>query len=307
MSVQQVNIDINGVSLSSLKLTTLLIDPVILANKLQAFVHAGSRRFKVDKSELRVYKPNDKTVQNISNINELLEQGTPFFDALFFMAIDPLERPPSAQRPLNTAIQANTVAQISDALFYQYFFILTRGSASEDTSTALGTAVPNFLRTVMALDQAPVVYARRLASFNINKVDPSWARHIQIGPIGAEATNRFGLGVAGYRLLAPFKLAAPMAGISPNLMASYEVARSMATSPASWDIHPATRDPNILQRYGPLNKNLEGLMVEVFPPEQIADWVANKVLFKAPTIDPKFVQYRTWVDTFASVAARQIF
>lgn len=146
----------------------------------------------------------------------------------------------------------------------------------------------------MGMEEEQHIYVERICSFEPQKFDPAWARFVSFGGFGQEVLSRFGLGVAGYRLFGPFGLYEPKVGLSPALSDAYSFARSLATAPASWDIHPLTRDPNVLAKRGNLNKNLGNLILDVFTEEQIDEMVKTKILYAKPEREPAHRQYLLW-------------
>jgi len=307
MAAQVTNIDLNRAGLDTLIIETIQYDLADLAQKLSRFVIQGSKRHTLSKSDLTVVKSNVDQVPDPVTLPWLLSHGTRFFDAVFWLSLPAGERPEIRTLPAGSIPAPVTVAQICQALFFQLFMGITRAAPSEAVGANIGRDVPNFLSQVLGLNEAPVVYARRLASFHLNKIDPAWMRYIQLGDLGREAISRFGLGVAGYRYLSPFKLLPCRADAPANIRRAYEVARGMALAPSNWQIHPATRDPQLLAVYGPLNANLCNLMLECFTTEQITTLVATRAIYEQPQHQAAHVNYRTWDVDFAANAADVIF
>jgi len=307
MAAQVANIDFARSGVDTLVIESIQYDLVDLANRLRRFVVQGSKRHSLSKSDLTVVRSNEDQEPNPITFTWLIEHGTRFFDALFFLSLAEADRPPIQVAPVGHIPAPVTVAQICQALFYILFFGMSRGIPSEAAGANIGRDVPNFLSQVLGMNEPPVTYARRLASFHLNKIDPAWMKYIPIGDLGREAISRFGLGVAGYRYLAPFKLLPCRGDVPANIRRAYDVARGMALSPPSWQIHPATRDPQILAVYGPLNGNLCNLMLECFTADQLATLVATKAIFELPQHQPAHVNYRTWTDMFQPNLQENIF
>lgn len=304
---QNIPTDFNAADLTSLRLLVIQYTPVALANKLASFIAHGSKRHTLAPGDLRIEKSPNETPPDPMTFEWLISQGNRFFDSLFFVSIPVGDRPSISSVPDGTRPLPLTGQQVASALFYQYFFILTRGQTSESRSANPGADVPNFLVNVMGLSSAPYDYSRQLATFNLNKIDPSWAMHVPFADIGREAVSRFGLGVAGYRMLAPFKLLTPQPNLAPNLQQALSFARSMATAAYTWDIHSATRHPNILNQYGPLNANLGNLMLEVFSQADLNGLVTTRALFAMPIHRANYTNYRTWTGLYVPDPNRLIF
>jgi len=301
------NSDVGGVNDSYLVLQSITYSATDLAAKLERFVAHGSHRHTLAPSDLHVVKDGTVRTPDPLTFEFLIKQGNRFFDALFYMGIDPAHRIPIQSVPTASLMPELTAQQISSALFFQYFMLLTRGSTSESGSATVGADVPKFLHTVLALNEKPEVYARRLATFNLEKIDPGWVKAMPFANISREAISRFGLGVAGYRIMAPFRLLRPKATLDPALNSAFAFAVSLATSDASWAVHPATRDPNILTRYGPINANMGNLALEAFEMAEIDELVAQRQLYARPKHDPIATQYKTWTGVFRVSPADRIF
>lgn len=138
----------------------------------------------------------------------------------------------------------------------------------------------------MGMDKDQSVYINLLCFFSPQKFSPAWIRHANYENMGQEALSRFGLGVAGYRMFGPLKLYTPRAGLSTELQAAYEFARTVSVSPPTWEVHP--RNTAVLTSRGNLNKNLNNRILECFTTEQIAEMVAAKVLYKVPVREPNY-------------------
>jgi len=154
--------------------------------------------------------------------------------------------------------------------------------------------VPKFLSSIMGMKENQSTYVDKICSFPPQKFDPTWIKHVQFGKFGPQVLSRFGLGVAGYRSFGPFKLYAAKDDIPANLKDAYTFARAVATAPATWDIHPVTRNPNVLKKRGNLNKNLANLALQVFTKDDLNAMVKSKILYKLPEADPNHREYLQW-------------
>lgn len=282
-------------------------DPHQLATILQPFISAGSRRYRVTVADLSISKRASVAIPNPVTFSFLIAQGNKFFDCLFYLSLTPANRPQILDVPDAQVDAALTATAISGALFYQFFFLLTRGAVSHSATVNLGQDVSNFLYNVMNLKEAPAVYAARLASFDLAKIDPSWVKASDFRAVAREANSRFGLGLAGYRLFQIFKKYTPSQQLTQALQDAVAWARSVATTPMSWEIHSATRDPNILTRFGNLNKNLTNLILDVYTPAEIQDMLATKALPVPPIRQAGHTEYLSWSGPFIPNPAEQIF
>jgi len=309
--------NLSAVDFTGVNFDTIEIDAQQLAASLAPFIIQGSKIHYLTRTDLNVYTvkydtsstvPNTERVTLAGGFSSLMKIGqNKFFDVLIFLAMDPGNRPQMQEIDEAHVEPPVSYGDIARAMFVQYFFILTRGRASQANSANLGSDMPKFLHTVLNCTETPLVYHDRLASFDLHKMGYEWVKHVPFQNIAREAYSRFGLGVAGYRMLSPFKLLRPRAGINQNLQDAYQVAYSMATNSASWDIHPATRNNAILQTYGPLNANLGNLMLEIFETAELQALVNRKVLFQMPVNDPSATQYRTWSGPYTPAGGSEIF
>lgn len=272
------------------------IDPAETARAFQQYIDTASRLTGVSLDDINrtIIEPiPDGTVPTLV---DLLTRGMKLFDAIVWLTAG---RPASHPLIVDPAMLRESIPSLHDvarAVFFCYFMLVVqaRYPASSNVPEQNRPVIPNFLRTIMGLDQAQHVYVERICTFEPQKFDAAWARYIRFDNFGQEVLSRFGLGVAGYRMFGPFSLYAPRPGLSENLTRAYNFARTMATSPASWNIHPLTRDPNVLTRRGNLNKNLGNLMLDCFTAEQLEEMRQSKMIYAIPERQPTHRQYLQW-------------
>jgi len=300
-------IDFSKVNLSGLDFKTIEFDLIELAGKIQRFVHQGSQRYFVSIDDIKIQKLAGEQPPDPMTMEWLFEQGNPFFDSVFYIGLEDVKKPQIVELPAGHTVSPILPYALAQALFFQYFLILTRGSVSDEDSLTVGTAVPSFLAKVIGLDKTPKYYASLLSTFQLKKVDPAWAKFVPMKDLGKECVNRLGLGVAGYRMGGPFKLLPKPTGMSAEQTTAYEIAHSFISQPYSWDIHSATRNPNILTIYGPLNANLGNLALEIFKKEDLERLVSTKALYKLPIKDDSATNYRSWKDKWVTPPNSKIF
>lgn len=299
------NLTFNRIQSGDIQFSSVDVDMNSLAGFLQGYIVQGSKRYQISRREMACSIAQGTVRPNPMTLRFLLNQGNPLFNSLFCLADGDAalitERPPG--------IDANPKEPdaVAKALFVQYFFIMVRGSVSVADDTTPRTTMPNFLGSVMTCNETPLTYARRLSSFPLGSLNPGWVRFIQTRLLGPETINRFGLGLAGYRNMAAFKFLTRPNNIPANLVRPYEVACSMATQPASWDLHPATRRADVLQRYGPLNKNLFNLTLELWTQAELQELVDSKALYEMPTRTAGVTNYRTWTHLWVTPVDSLIF
>lgn len=303
------------------------IESIDFASYVQKFVYFGSKRYQLSIDNLTVFSVHDddftgKSDVKFSEVNgekipidlrSHLLAGTKFLDAVLYMHLPNSEKPRVKKNPARGANgkvdvdQFNDPTEIAKCMFFYYFYVLTRARAPEESRGSDKQPVPRFLDQVLSIKKTAGEVADYLASFKLTDLDPAWVRGIQIDGLSREALARFGLGVAGYRLAAPFKLQDPDKDGHDQFAAAVRVARSFATMPSCWDFHPATRNPNLLQKYGNINKNLGNLILNVYKPETIQKFVVSRTLFEIPKEDANHTNYKTWTDQLIYSTSAPIF
>jgi len=277
------------------------IDPHVIAKSLQGYLDRGSKLTGVSLDDIKTALPRKVDDQKKATLVDLISAGMKLFDALVWLTAGrPVTHPLTVDDGAETA-EIVSLHNIARAVFYNFFFIVTqarypvRASATNAGSNVTAAPkVPNFLSTIMGMTEPQSFYVDILCSFEPEKFDKSWARFVVFDGFGKEAVSRFGLGVAGYRLFGPFKLYTPKPDFPEGLRNAVAFATNVARSDATWDIHPATRNPAVLTKRGNLNKNLGNLILDVFSDEDINDMVTTKVLYKRPEREPTARNYLQW-------------
>lgn len=227
-------------------------------------------------------------------LTSLVSSGMKLFDAMVWLAAPSRQGYDLKTDPTKTKDSCPSMHEVARSVFYTYFFLITQARYPHASTSGSAPAVPNFLRQIMGMADDQSSYIKKICSFEPQKFDPQWIRFVTFAGMGQEALSRFGLGVAGYRLFGPFKIYKHKEDLSPDLINAYTFARTVAMKPATWDIHPVTRNVNILTKRGNLNKNLGNLILEVFTTEQIDEMVSSKMLYAKPTREPSCQNYLTW-------------
>lgn len=270
------------------------IDPAQTALAFQAYLNAASKitGVSLDNIDRRVTTlPADSDTVTLV---DLLKAGMKLFDAVVWLHAQRPKTHPLMADPTITPDKIPSMQEVSKALFYVYFMLLTQARYPVSKNTKEKPVIPNFLRSIMGLTEPQDHYVTTICSFEAQLFDPVWIRYISFRDFGQQVMSRFGLGVAGYRLFGPFKLYDHKPDMDPALRNAFQFARTVATAKVSWDVHPLTRNPNILTSRGNLNKNLGNLILECFTAEQIADMIKVKTLFATPEKDPAHRNYKTW-------------
>jgi hypothetical protein len=270
------------------------INPAEVARAFQVYLTTGSKLTGVDLDDINLglnsLPANSATV----TLAELVSRGMKLFDAVVWLTAG---RPASHSLVIDPAITRAGISsshEIARSVFYCYFMLLVQARYPAGPNAVQKPKIPNFLTTIMGMDEDQAHYVSVICSFSPEKFDPKWVRYVNFNGFGQEALSRFGLGVAGYRSFGPFGLYRPKANFNPELADAFEFARTIAKGKSSWDVHPLLRSPNVLAKRGNLNKNLGNLILDCFSDSDIDEMVRTKVLFKKPEREASHIQYKTW-------------
>lgn len=295
------------IPLGDISFTSIAYNSEDLANALEGFVLEGSRKGIVSVSDIDIVTTDPDGTDSFGTVKAGLSQGNKLFDMLMYFAIPAGDRP--RPRALNAGEEWPVIgdSEIARCVFYLGFFLLTRANVPHGADTTTGTSVPAFLKNVLAYQDSPSSIMSKISSFELGKMEHKWIKHINWRNLGTESLNRIGLGPAGYRMLSPFKLLKVKDNLPADISSAVTVARSMATQPADWAIHPITRAPEFTQKYGPLNANLGNLMLKAFEMADLQMLVDQKVLFKIPEVDLRNTAYANWSNDMAFESSDPIF
>lgn len=282
----------SNIPIGNLSFDSVVLDPQDIANACHAFLVQGSRRNVISIEDLVIVSDATTKPAAFVNLAMAIEHGTRFFDAVAYFSIPHNLRPEIRAADYDDLPDTRDMNAIAEALFYQLFHVMVRGSPNR--SMNMDSQIPGFLKNVRGLKETPAFYADRICSFDLMKIDWRFIRLLPWGEISQEAINRLGLGLAGYRMLAPFKHYPVDRTLTPAEENAVKIARIMATSPADWSIHAVTRSADFIQKFGNLNANLKNLISRVYSTESIDMMVANKLLYERPAFDARHQQFLSW-------------
>jgi hypothetical protein len=275
-------------------------NPQVMATAFQNLLDIGSQPHRINVNQLRIIS-DDNTINHFDNMETALRVGTKFFDAVAYFLLPAAERPAVGHLGPFPRPEDRTGLFVTRRLFVLAFYMLTRGNLPRTDVADISAAVPAILRNVFNVNYSPNQLAISLGHVEIREFNHQWIRYINWDALSIVSRNRFGLGVAGYRLLSPFKTFPCEATVQNNqpvtvaqMQNAYNVARTLATLPYCWEIHPVTRDVNILQAFGPLNQNLENLMLACFSHALLTELDGNQTLFRYPVYNARARNYLTW-------------
>jgi len=246
----------------------------------------------VSTGDIRVFGPAAGTPPR--HVEEAMRFGTKFFDAVFYFAADVSKRPQvQAGADMGERFKPEVV-KMKCRLLWTAVFLMLRGSYPSSEGNAIGSDVPAFLVNIAGMNESPSQVAAGLASFPLLKISTEWVRAIQWSVLAPSIRQRLALGLAGYRLLGPFKIYQCRADCPQDALDAFIWARNIATRPPDYKILSATRSAELIARLGSWNKALGNLMLIVFSAEQLQEMVQNKIIFQMPVRDPRADTWRTW-------------
>ncbi|RKF60247.1 hypothetical protein OnM2_052075 [Erysiphe neolycopersici] len=266
-----------------------------------------------NKEEKDVTLVDGKIVPN--TVQGLLANGTKFFDAIVYHGIDEERRPKPIEIQFEKAddgtIEIPTyddMAKLTTYIFVAYFFVVIRAHAPSDSGIYANQPMPNFISNIMNCRATISEVSEYISSFDLIKLSPEWVKYIPTTCISQESVNRLGLGVAGYRLVSVFNVVEPdmytdkakndeeyRYKTKPTYLdTAVTIMRSFRQAGYCWDFHPATRSPDIMSKYGNINKNAGNLMLECYTKRTLKKLLEIKKLSVIPTFDYSHTEYRTW-------------
>ncbi|POS83810.1 hypothetical protein EPUL_004103 [Erysiphe pulchra] len=203
------------------------IDSVQLSQTLTKFIEVGSIIHKLTPDELTVVanhkgkyaNKEEQLVEKVDNsiipktIAGLMANGTKFLDAVIYLSMEPSRRPKPSPTDMEPDDEGNIelptyddLVKLTTYMFVVFFYILIRAHSPSDTGDYKGQPMPKFITTILGVHDSIGDIIDYLASFDLQKIDPSWVQNVPAKNISQEAINRFGLGVAGYRLVSVFNI-----------------------------------------------------------------------------------------------------
>lgn len=186
-------------------------------------------------SDVVIYIPSTKKMGDEITYIDLRDAGNRMFDSVMYLTSDQKTKfKPGALRG-NEDKYENDPEKEAEAFCYVYFCLLLRGripSASHE--------VPNLLTKTFNLRKEPRSYVETLASFDINLLDNSWIKNIDISIfLGLEdVRDQLSTDMVGHRLLNVFRDFYPDKDGIAELMPLHEQWSDFAAKGPHWDIHP---------------------------------------------------------------------
>jgi hypothetical protein len=272
------------------------IDPEEVAKCLQTYLDTASNLTGVALEDISRAVIRQPTNGANATLVELLAVGMKLFDAIVWLTAGRPISHPLVIDPTMTTDKIPSLHTIARSVFFCYFMLVVqaRYPVSKNVPAAEAPKIPNFLKTIMGMDAPQHEFVDVICSFEPQKFDARWAKHVRFEGFGQEVLSRFGLGVAGYRYFSPFGLYEPKVNLSENLKKAFDFARKVSKAAPSWDVHPLTRNPLVLKKRGNLNKNLGNLLLDCFDEETLREMAKVKIIFDVPKREPTHRNYLQW-------------
>lgn len=243
---------------------TVDLDHDIIANAIWGCIHGLVVKSVLAESDINI---PTRTGRDLTNLEEHLQWRGKFLDGILWFQNG---KHASATRYISASDESEFQRSSDNskmALMQLVIFILIKCLYPSSSGTAIGKDIPAFLSIVCSMTYSPADFDFKVASLNLNKLPGEWIRGIPFESMGEEFLNRFSLGVAGYRLLAAFRVIKPKAK-TPEYKIALDWIFARLMEPSSWKLLPITRPP-LLRRLGSLNTALISLKLEVYNKDDI--------------------------------------
>jgi hypothetical protein len=280
-------------ALGSFQTSIIDLDVKTLGNQILRLIKDVGQLQVVTVGDLHVFGKSETELP--VDVAEAMKYGTKFFDAVYYFSLEDKVRPKISVGVDGSDTLAHDLMLTKKRLLWTAIFLMIRGSYPESKDKIVGRDVPAFLSKICGMTESPWECADGLASFPLGSINPNWIREITWSKFAAPIRQRLGLGLAGYRALAPFKIYECKPDASAEARAAFEWVRRVTQKPLDYAILSCTRDAAIIGRLGSWNQALGNLMLECFTEIQLQEMENAKIIFQIPTKDPRADTWRAWV------------
>lgn len=313
----------------------ITLDTKQLKEHFQTFIQAGSFLEKLLITDLTIHL--DADVVNKFTFEDLIKNGTKYFDALIFCGLAKggvvedeaeeikFDKEDEKYSKINFISAADggmpvpiDTSKLSDHAFIVYFTILTQNNPP--ALVGEGRPTPKFLKTLMSEDYKLEATAQFFASFELKKMNFDWIQSIEVRGFSAESKSRFMLGVAGHRhLQAIANLKPTRADVDKQIATVHTLIAEYLKAGPFWDMHPRFRPPTFTKDFISLAKNLMNYIVDAYSEEERLLMLKNKFLYSKkanPTLEdvkdaiiaePQYTHWKDWdATTFKDYRANKI-
>jgi hypothetical protein len=270
------------------------LDVKVLGGQIMRLIKDVGQLDVITVGDLHVFGESD--TKPPVDVTSAMKWGTKFFDAVYYFALETQLRP-NVVAGSDLGLELPThVMKTKKRLLWTAIFLMLRGSYPESKGKVPGTDIPAFLTKICGMDESPFDCASGLASFNLSSVSPQWIREIQWAKFAAPIRQRLGLGLAGYRSLAPFKMYECRPDASEEAKAAFKWVRQITQRKPDYAILSCTRSVDLISQLGSWNAALGNLALECFSAETLVEMETVKIIFQVPKRDPRADTWRAWVD-----------
>jgi len=291
--MQQANEQANGrlaAAIATFQSDIINFDIQLLGARIADLIGPAFQIHNVLASDITICMNEDNSAP--ANVMTAMQNGTRLWSAIMYFLAPPAQR-------TQVTMAARNVTQVdigltSRYLLWQMMYIMIRGAWPAGDGVTLGSDIPQFMSSILGQEISGDAINAALSDFPMNKIPVAIVRAMPWNAAAQEIRSRLGLGLAGYRMFAPFVLYPCRDGATPAAIAAYNYARNMAIQPPDWALHAATRSGLVTAQFGSLNKALGDLMHHCFTPEQLEEMTnpGSRLIFAVP---PTGMQYRSWV------------
>lgn len=285
-----------SIPVGDLTFSRIIFNDSEVGKALERFVITGSSPESLSVTDLKIVSRSSTPPDVFNSLIEAIQNGTRLFDALGYFSIAPEDRPKPSYEPADPNNPDPTPDAVASALYYVYCFLMFRGTPPPHIKVDKNFVIPNFLPGVANLKEEPYIYVRRVASFDLARMEHRWIKYIPIPKLNQTARNRLSLGVAGYREPSALLYAMLQKDTDPLVVRATEAVRKFIQRGATWDVQSVTRTNKFLSVVKNFNKNCANLLALGCTTEELEKLRRNKIIFALPIYDDRYTNWRNWTD-----------
>lgn len=256
----------------------LTIDQNQVSEVLQRFLNYSSKRLRVSATDLIILEPTPVKDDKQYTYVQLVKAGNKLIDIMYFLAIGNKKNFQFTKWDYDGEPPVIKETDTAEAVFVLWFYLMSRGAAPTEEDEKKGVPTPRFVTEVMHLKKKPYEYMKILASFDLNQMDATWIKGINLNKLGDETRQRMGLGVAGHRYLDVFKQFLPSKILTDIDQKSYDVLKQVSANGPYWTLHSSFKEPTLIRKFNSLNQVLLRLIMRIYDDDLIATLKKNKII-----------------------------
>ncbi|KAG1454268.1 hypothetical protein G6F56_007362 [Rhizopus delemar] len=249
---------------------SLTKNPLSISYEFQEFIDFKNTKSKVTPFDITVYEPEKQRDDKRYTVEELMTYGTKLIDASLYQHIRNNEW--FGFEPIRNTAQADNPSEIGEALFCVLHCLLTRDRIEYDSEKV--EKDPYFISDIFKCPESFDIYSKMIASFDINLMNKSWLKHIELYGIPLKIKHRLTFGVLGHEVLDIFRIYEPENLQNSDCQDAYYSALRFASKGPSWDIFPMTSTPEKLKKFKELELVLKMMIYKIYTITQIQEMKA---------------------------------